>query len=119
MRNGRMVGTALVIALVGFGSPLAAQRSCSGPNGCSMSMSVGATVVGTHVASGARMAVRPNPASAKLEVVTAANTGWVLSIGGVGGTNDHPVDQSGRGGSAVAPVPQDGPTVVVATLAAS
>lgn len=119
MRNGTMVGTALMIALVAFGSPLAAQRSCTGPNGCSMSFGVGATIVGTHVPSGARMAVRPDPSSSRLEVVTVANTGWVLSIGRVGGGNDHPVDRSQRGGSAVAPIPQDGTQVVVATLAAS
>lgn len=117
MRHPSCVRLAIVIALAGVSTPLAAQQSCSGPNGCSLSVGLTAAVLSTHIASAARMAVRQDPAQNVVEVVTATNTGWVLSFGGNAGTDVKPVRRSGRGGMAVAQVPA-GRTLVVATLAA-
>ncbi|HET7025700.1 MAG TPA: hypothetical protein VFI39_10890 [Gemmatimonadales bacterium] len=119
MRNRALIGLMLVAATAVVAAPLAAQRSCSGPHGCSLSMAVGATIVGTRIAPAARMVVRPDPIHNTVEVVTAANTGWVLSISGAAGTDDGPIHRSGRGGTAVASLPQGETPVVVATLAAS
>ncbi|MGB7211876.1 MAG: hypothetical protein WBC97_04545 [Gemmatimonadales bacterium] len=117
MRHPSYVRLAIVLALAGLSAPLAAQQSCSGPNGCSLSVGLTATVLSAHVASAARMAVRQDPAQNLVEVVTAANTAWVLSFGGNAGTEVKPVRRSGRGGMAVAQVPAGG-SLVVATLAA-
>lgn len=119
MLKSQLVGILLVLGLTGLGGRLEAQRSCTGPDGCSMTMSVGANVLTTHIASAARMVIRADPTATSLQVVTAANTGWALSIGGRGGPGAQIIRRAGRVGGTMASLPQAHGRVVVATLVAS
>jgi hypothetical protein len=114
-----MLGILMVLGLSALGGRLEAQRSCTGPNGCSLTMSVGASVLSTHLPSGARMLVRPGPTSASLQVVTVANTGWALSIGGRDGADGKTIHRAGRTGGTMASLSEAHGQVVVATLVAS
>lgn len=119
MLKSRLVGILLVLGLTALGGRLEAQRSCTGPYGCSMTMSVGTNVLTTRIPSGARMLVRTDPTSTSLQVVTAANTGWALSIDRRGGSDAQTIQRAGRIGGTMASLPQALGRVIVATLVAS
>ena len=119
MLKPRLVGILLVLGLTALGGRLEAQRSCTGPYGCSMTMSVGVNVLTTQIPSGARMLIRTDPTSTSLQVVTAANTGWALSVDGRGGSDTRTIHRAGRIGGTMASLPQALGRVVVATLVAS
>ena len=113
----RLFAVAVVIAFLVYPRTALAQMSCEGPNGCSLQMSVNATVLSTRIPSVARVAVRTVGQAGQAQVATRSNTGWSLSVSRGGAGEDPFQVRSPTSGGTVTPIETHRDGVVIVTLA--